>query len=547
MSIENTARKSTVQETVESGDKNAESSPETSSQVVTDEELGHNVIYSSNDIYAGWMEADLQNFVTMSHDIMISLSSNGKILNVNPAFTQLLGYSADKLHGLDFYQLTTEEDRISVANVLADLDDESELASLETVMTGQSGSLHFINWKMRKNGNVIYCVGNDMTRIKIHEQQLKRRETQLSEAESIGSMGHWHWHVGEPKITFSSEIYRIFDLDAEKFIPSIDNMNAYVLKRDAGRMLQVFQRAILEGKDYEMEFRVIRSDKSIRYVLCQGRCEKNEEGEVVGLFGIMQDITERVLYEINLREAKESVERAYAAKSQFLANMSHELRTPLNAIIGFSDLMEKQILGPLGQEKYTEYVGGIKQSGEHLLDLISDILNMSRIEAGKYELDIETLNIGKLIDIAVQMMSSRARESQIDLIQLSDDDNLEILADRRAVKQIILNLLSNAIKFTKSGGKVKIESLSEGREGYILIRVIDNGIGIPANKLGSVTRPFEQVSSQYSREHEGSGLGLAITKELVELHGGSIHIDSIYGEGTTVSVRLPLKSGNLPA
>ena len=251
----------------------------------------------------------------------------------------------------------------------------------------------------------------------------------------------------------------------------------------------------------------------------------------------MQDMTERMLYERELKNAKESAERAYAAKTQFLANMSHELRTPLNAIIGFSEMMEQQLLGPIGTEKYLDYISGIRESGTHLLDLISDILDMSKIEAGKYELDLEDLNISKSVQLALHMMEGRAHEAGVKLSldnQLAE--SLKIRADRRAVLQILLNILSNAVKFTEEGGEVRIHC--KDRSDYIVITISDTGIGIPANKLPQVTRPFEQVSASYSRDHEGSGLGLAITKELVQMHDGNLSIESTVGVGTTVSVRL---------
>jgi two-component system cell cycle sensor histidine kinase PleC len=217
--------------------------------------------------------------------------------------------------------------------------------------------------------------------------------------------------------------------------------------------------------------------------------------------------------------------------------MSHELRTPLNAIIGFSDMIQRQLLGPIGTEKYIDYIAGIRESGEHLLDLISDILDMSKIEAGKYELDLEEVNVEKIIRLAVHMMEGRALDAQVKVSINITDTDLNIVADRRALMQIMLNLLSNAIKFTEPKGAVSIECIE--RDNYLSIKVHDTGIGIPANKLKTITHPFEQAASHYTRRHEGTGLGLAITKDLIELHGGSLHIDSTVGVGTTVTIRLP--------
>jgi two-component system cell cycle sensor histidine kinase PleC len=252
----------------------------------------------------------------------------------------------------------------------------------------------------------------------------------------------------------------------------------------------------------------------------------------------MQDVTERTQHERELREAKDSAERAYAAKSQFLANMSHELRTPLNAIIGFSEMMQRQLLGPIGTEKYLDYIGGIRESGEHLLDLISDILDMSKIEAGKYELDIETFNMMKVLRLGAHMIEGRALDAQVKIISnISEDFDLDVVGDRRAVMQVILNILSNAVKFTEPGGEVRISESHDDCE--IRVEIQDTGIGIPASKLRYVTEPFEQAANHFTRNHEGSGLGLAITKDLIELHGGALSIQSTVGVGTIVSFTIP--------
>lgn len=365
----------------------------------------------------------------------------------------------------------------------------------------------------------------------------KWEKEQLSRTEAMARMGHWHWVIGEDHIYWSEGLYNIFGVAPEEYVPSLDTINRFLYKRDLGRLIQGFQRAILEKKDYDMDFRILRNNQDVRYVWCEGRCEYDEDGDVVALYGIMQDITERVLHEKELTAAKEAAERAYAAKSQFLANMSHELRTPLNAVIGFSQLMEKEVYGALGDEKYKEYVSTIRTSGEHLLDLIADILDMSKMEAGKYELDLQRFEIKSVIKMVTQVVSGRADENGIGLSIQMDNEQCAVVADRRAVTQILLNLLSNSLKFTDRGGEVRLECLE--RDDYLLLRVTDNGAGIPANRLPYVTQPFEQAACQYSRDHEGSGLGLAITKELVELHKGSLHIESHVGQGTTVSIRLP--------
>ena len=374
-----------------------------------------------------------------------------------------------------------------------------------------------------------------------YQNTLTRQQKRLSEAEALAHIGQWHWPIGNDKLIFSDELYRIFGVDPHTFTPTLDTVNSMIHKDDTERMMQVFQRAIIEQKDYDMDFRIQHSADVTRYIRCEGRCHTDRDGDVIALYGIMQDVTETMQREIDLRKAKETAERAYASKSQFLANMSHELRTPLNAVIGFSEMMERQLLGPIGNDKYLEYIKGIRESGEHLLDLISDILDMSKIEAGKYELALEKFNLSKVIRLAVHMMEGRALDNAVKINIDLENEDLQIVADRRAVMQMMLNVLSNAVKFSKQNGTVNIHLLENDHK--ISIKVEDNGIGIPANKLANITMPFEQAELDYTREYEGTGLGLSITKELCEIHGGTLDIQSQIDVGTTVTLDLPLTTG----
>ena len=242
-------------------------------------------------------------------------------------------------------------------------------------------------------------------------------------------------------------------------------------------------------------------------------------------------------------EEKTRAEDANAAKSKFLANMSHELRTPLNAIIGFSEIMESAMFGPLGAEKYTEYSRDIRESGQYLLEVINDILDMSKIEAGVIRLTPEVVALEPVLADCLRVVSTRAAEKHL-LLDAKLDADIHLDADRRALKQIALNLLSNAVKFTPDGGAVTVRGRRRG--GLVTIAIADNGIGIPKDALRKLGRPFEQVESQLTKRHQGSGLGLAIAKSLIEMHGGWMRIRSKLGAGTLVVVRLPLHAKPQP-
>src|SRR5215468_1208857 len=236
-------------------------------------------------------------------------------------------------------------------------------------------------------------------------------------------------------------------------------------------------------------------------------------------------------------EEKTRAEEANQAKSKFLANMSHELRTPLNAIIGFSEIMESGMFGPLGSDKYREYCRDIHQSGQYLLDVINDILDMSKIEAGRIRLDAEPIELESFLNDAMRVVSGRANDKRLKLIARIGA-GIRLTADHRLLKQIILNLLSNAVKFTPEGGRVTIRA--RATSGWVSVSIADTGIGIPEDALARLGRPFEQVESQLTKSHQGSGLGLAIAKSLTELHHGAMRIRSTPGIGTMVLLRLPI-------
>ena len=237
-------------------------------------------------------------------------------------------------------------------------------------------------------------------------------------------------------------------------------------------------------------------------------------------------------------EQKARAERASQTKGAFLANMSHELRTPLNHINGFSEMMAGEIYGPLGDPRYKEYADAIHQSGQHLHDMINDILDMSKIEAGKMQLAPRMIDATDAVDAAVRLIRRRAADRQVSLVFDPDDDLPDINGDHRAIKQMTLNLLANAIKFTDPGGEVKV-TITVERE-WVVIRVADTGVGIAPEDLPRLGQPFEQAKTQEGRNTHGTGLGLALTKSFAEMHGGYLTIESELGKGTTVSIFLPI-------
>ncbi|MFO1247867.1 MAG: HAMP domain-containing sensor histidine kinase [Alphaproteobacteria bacterium] len=276
---------------------------------------------------------------------------------------------------------------------------------------------------------------------------------------------------------------------------------------------------------------------------------RDEIGQFAAALKMFRDSSvERAKLEKELldsRVAQETAETSNRVKSEFLANMSHELRTPLNAIIGFSDMMQHKIFGPMHQG-YEEYAALINESGNHLLNLVSDILDLAKIEAGKFSIDLREVNLADTVDYCLRLTRRRAEAGGVTLVTTLPDGPMTLMADERACKQILLNLLSNAVKFTRKGGTVEISAVVQS--GNIVLKVRDTGIGIPANVLSRIGEAFEQANNDPMLAREGTGLGLALVKALVAQHGGILRIESIEKVGTTVTVELPrTQSGKIAA
>ncbi|MFQ6017518.1 MAG: ATP-binding protein [Kiloniellaceae bacterium] len=299
----------------------------------------------------------------------------------------------------------------------------------------------------------------------------------------------------------------------------------------AARLQKIVSEPVLHLLD-TMQSVAVNQDYSVR----ASKFGTDELGELAEGFNAMLGKIQS--HDRDLRAAWQEADAASRSKSEFLANMSHELRTPLNAIIGFSEVIKGELLGPLGTDRYRYYAQDIFESGHHLLEVISDILDISKVEAGEFELQEEETDVRALIDQSVRLVRDRAEAANLALVVDIEANLPHLRLDQRLIKQSLINLLSNAVKFSRNDDRITVRAAT-GSDGWLILSVTDTGIGIAEADIAKILQPFSQVESAFSRSHEGTGLGLPLAKSFVEAHGGVLEIRSTLGEGTAVAMRFP--------
>ncbi len=367
------------------------------------------------------------------------------------------------------------------------------------------------------------------------EQALTKSEAMLEKAQQVTKLGNWEWNIFDNEIIWSKELFHIFERDPALGTPEYEEHLLDFVPEDREKLNQVVQKAVNNGESYRIELQILRSDKSYHYIEAIGHPEYNDNQQVSKLYGTVQDISDRKIAEAKLAAAS-LAEAANLAKTEFLAVMSHELRTPMNAVIGMTDILLNTPLSPEQQG----YVAMIQRGGEMLLSVISNILDFSRIESGKLELEERPLNLRQCIKEVLELMTFHKGDKPLKLDALIGiDAPQQIMGDYTRLRQILINLVSNAIKFTENGAiviTVSDQLLDQSTNTHELrFDVRDTGIGMSDEQIAKLFKAFSQADKSITRQYGGTGLGLVICKQLCELMGGTISVTSTVGVGSTFS------------
>jgi PAS domain S-box-containing protein len=368
--------------------------------------------------------------------------------------------------------------------------------------------------------------------------EIESTRKRLDLAARAGGIGVWEIEIKENKVILDKRMHFILGTDPEEFDNTLEAWWARIYPEDLEQTQKHFAEALKKTGIFSDEHRIIRLDGSLRYTSVNGIVLSDSEYNPERMIGVAVDITDRKQAEEALKHASFEMERAMRTKDEFLANMSHELRTPLNAILGISESLEEQFVGALN-DKQLKYTGIIRESGRHLLDLINDILDISKIDAGRLELDLHDHSVEKICQSSLRMIRELAQKKDLSVSFEIKGGVKTILVDDRRLKQSLVNLLGNAVKFTPQGGTIGLEVNGHPELSEVTFTIWDTGVGIASEDIQYLFKPFVQLDAGLAREFQGTGLGLALVAQMIHLHGGRVHVESTLGQGSRFIITLP--------
>jgi len=490
-------------------------------------------------------EREFRAVIDRVSDVIFETNAVGAMAFVNASWTFLSGFDIRDTLTKSLFDFVHETDRQNLqTHFNQTLSGEDSLRKHEVRILRKTGGFRQVEIglrSLRRTGFATIRVVGTMTDV----SERRRQEAQLREAEQ------------KYRAMVENSVAGIFQCTPDGRYISVNPAFAHIMGYSSPAELVAQVRDIRqevyyhseqwdlfvtrlreEGAITEHEIQVRRSNGAVIWAAINARAVRDEDGNALYFEGTMENITRRKEAEMALRTAKEQADLANRAKSEFLANMSHELRTPLNAIIGFSEIIKDEMFGPVGRPDYVEYSKDIHASGTHLLELINDILDVSKIEAGKKEINESLFDFGNVGAAALRLVKPRADGGKLTLISDIPPNLPQIWGEELAIKQSVLNMLSNAVKFTPEGGSVTLSARIES-DGRLKVTVADTGIGIKEEDIPKVLVPFGQVDSALARRYAGTGLGLTLVISLVELHGGEFKLESVFGKGTQAIFYLP--------
>lgn len=479
--------------------------------------------------------------VESSNDAIVGKTLDGRITSWNQGAEAMFDYTAEEAIGQSVQMLIPPERTAEEIRIMASVSSGERVPAFDTVRVAKDGRRLEVSITVSPirdgGGRTVGAskIARDVTSQRRAEAALRDSEARLRFTLESAAIGDWELDLSTGQVRRSLRHDRCFGYDELQHDWTFDTFLEHVHPEDRDEVAHSLPVALKEVRPWHVQCRVIWPDGSVHWISAHGKVQA-DEGQSKRMLGIITEITEQRLAEdIRLKAQRLETENlqiqeANRLKSQFLANMSHELRTPLNAVIGFADLLQMGAV-PAGTPKHEQFLGHIASSGRHLLKLINDVLDLSKVESGKFEFFPEPLHLPTLLKEVTDMLQTAAQRKRIGVSIQIDSGLTDLYLDGSRLKQVLYNYLSNAIKFTPDGGAVSVRGLEHGRD-HFRIEVQDSGIGISPENLPRLFVEFQQLDAGYNKQHQGTGLGLALTRRLVEAQGGSVGVRTVVGEGS---------------